>query len=209
MPRPIKISFSVLICSIILFTSCKEKKICAAYNSYFVYDASNNGIFFTSIGTDSIPGERSADRFGTTGLAKKNGSRNDGKLNNIKVEELKKGTILPDTSLMAEDDSTGAVISTKELFPERVNTDQEAYDHYVGELMKKYQQNNPKPKNNSQPDSVETFSKPPNMTPEEKAVWKKEKKERKAAEKEAKKKAKEDALKEEDDEEDFDFDLDL
>ena len=207
MKRYIHISLILFLGSIIFFSSCKEEKICAAYNSYFVYDATNNGYYFTSFGgEDSIPGEKSTERFNSFGLLTKSGRRNDKSLNNIDIENLKQGTIMPDTSLFGdEDDSTGSIISTKELFPERVNTDQEAYEHYVGELLKKYQRERKPP---APIDTVNEFTKPENMTPEEEKLWKQEKKERRRKEKEARKKAKEDEANKED-EDDFDFDLDF
>lgn len=199
--------------------SCKSKKICAAYNSYFVYDETNIAPFFAPFGSDSLPPEKKANRFNPNGILNQSNKRQDKNLLKYKFEDFKAGEINPlDTNLMmAEDDSMGAIINIKELFPEKINTDQEAYEHYMKKLNADFGKKKSANKGTSDEiqefDSTAYYNNPPDMlTKEEQKQWKKDKKAYKKRKK-AKDKArrKEEALKEEEegeDEEDFDFDFD-
>lgn len=213
MRKKYKIALWVLCVLSVSMFSCKKKKICAAYNSSFVYDETNLAIFFTPFGNDSTPGEAIKGRFNSQGLVTKPRRRNDKELLRYEPKTFKDAAKNPIDSLTANpNDSMGAIISVKELFPEKVNTDQEAYDHYVGDLLKQYQKDKEKPEANKgpqTPDSTAYYNNPPEgMTKEEKKAWKAEKKAYKKRQKERKKREKEeDANKEEDTEEEFDFDL--
>lgn len=216
MQSRLKISIFTLVGLFIVLGSCKQnKKICAAYNSYFVYDEITIGKYFTPFGNDSIPGTKKLGRFNNNGALTQSGQRNDNSLLKYSQEEIKKAGKGEDSTLLANsDDSTGAIISEKELMPERFNTDQAAYDHYVGELLKEYQKKK-SPVETGPPDSTGYFNNPPpEQTKEEKKDWKKQKKAYKKRKKKQKKQAKIDAyneengIEEEEEDEDFDFDLD-
>ena len=208
MQNSLKISIFVLCGIIVALTSCKEKKICAAYNSYFVYDEVNIGAYFTPFGKDSIPLSRDSKRFNNNGALTKSGKRNDQELIKYTAKEIKEAGKAPgDSAAMANhDDSLGSILNVKELFPEKINTDQEAYDHYVGELLKKYQKESKKTEEPA--DSMSYYNNPPpDQTKEEKKEWKRQKKAYKKRQKEKMRQEQEDALKEEEEDE-FDFDLD-
>lgn len=223
MRKKSKIALWVLCVLSVSMFSCKKKKICAAYNSSFVYDETNLATFFAPFGNDSTPGDVKIGRFNDQGLVTKPRRRNDKELLRYEPATFKEAAKNPIDSLTANpNDSMGAIISVKELFPEKVNTDQEAYDHYVGDLLKQYQKDKEKPeakanKGSQTPDSTAYYNNPPEgMTKEEQKAWKEEKKaykkrkkERERREKEeARQKEEEDANKEEDiEEEEFDFDL--
>lgn len=222
MQNRLKISLFILLGFALFFSSCKSKKICAAYNSYFVFNEANIAPMFSPFGSDSLPLEKQANRFNNFGAISKNGERDDKQLLKYKFKEFKEGEIRPvDSTMLANgDDSTGAIINIKELFPEKVNTDQEAYEHYMRELnadfgkKKKAVSNGKKPSEVEEFDSTTYWNNPPDpQTKEEKKQWKKDKKAYKKGKKaRSKARKKEAALKEEEeseeDEEDFDFDLD-
>lgn len=163
--------------------SCKSKKICAAYNSYFVYEDANIAPFFAPFGSDSLPGIKKENRFNHNGILTQSSDRNDKSLLKYKFKDFKDAEISPlDTSLMAEGDSAGVVIHINEIFPEKVNTDQEAYEHYMRKLnadfgKKKGQNNKGKTDEIQEFDSTAYFNNPPDIqTKEEKKQWKKDKK---------------------------------
>lgn len=221
MQQQLKISIFIIIAFSASFFSCKNKKICAAYNSYFVFNETNIAPFFAPFGSDSTPGEKKANLFNTFGLINKNGKRDDSKLLVYKYSDFKKGELkLADSSVMANrQDSTGSIIKVEQLFPERANTDQAAYEHYMKQLAIKYKTNSSNPKSEKRDkqefDSLIYYNNPPeNLTKEEKKQWKKDKKAYKKRKKEREKRDKENARKEEEenlqnnDDDEFDFDFD-
>lgn len=214
----LKISLFIFISTLAILPSCQKKKICAAYNSYFVFKEENIAPMFVPFGSDSMPPEKDANKFDNFGAIRKNGTRNDKLLLKYKFKDFKEGEIKPvDSTMLANGDSLGSIISIKDLFPEKVNTDQEAYNHYMKELNKNFGEQKKKTTSNSnKPSEVEEFdstvyyNNPPEMlTKEEKAQWKKDKKAYKKRKKAKEKARKEGAAKkeEEGEEEEFDFDL--
>ena len=213
----LKISIFTFFLIFIGLSSCKNKKICAAYNSYFVFDESLIAPMFAPFGADTTPGEKVLNRFNQIGLIKKNGARDDKALLTYKHKDFKEGVLKVDTA-MVEDDSTGAIISVKELFPEKVNTDQEAYEHYMRQLNENFgKKAKPKQAGNT-PSEVEEFDSliyynnpPEGLTKEEQKRWKKDKKaykkRKKARDKARKAEAARKEEEESDEEEDFDFDF--